>query len=66
MQYDDVVRGRRSIRGYKPEPVPKALIREVLELAMRAPSSYKARSNWVHSSRMARASASSTLLRLVL
>jgi nitroreductase len=39
MQYDDVVRGRRSIRGYKPEPVPKALIREVLELAMRAPSS---------------------------
>lgn len=39
MQYDDVVRGRRSIRGYKPDPVPKALIREVLELAMRAPSS---------------------------
>ena len=39
MRYDDVVRGRRSIRGYKPEPVPKALIREVLELAMRAPSS---------------------------
>ncbi len=39
MEYDDVVRGRRSIRGYKPEPVPKALIREVLELAMRAPSS---------------------------
>ena len=30
---------RRSIRGYKPDPVPKALIREVVELAMRAPSS---------------------------
>ncbi|MFZ5717872.1 MAG: nitroreductase [Pseudomonadota bacterium] len=39
MSYDDVVRGRRSIRGYKPDPVPKALIREILELAMRAPSS---------------------------
>lgn len=39
MQYDEVVRGRRSIRGYKPDPVPKALIREVIELAMRAPSS---------------------------
>jgi len=37
--YDDVVVGRRSIRGFTPEPVPKALIREVLELAMRAPSS---------------------------
>ncbi len=39
MQYDDVVKGRRSIRGYKPDPVPKALIREVIEIAMRAPSS---------------------------
>ncbi|WP_296600258.1 nitroreductase [Phenylobacterium sp.] len=37
--YDDVVIGRRSIRGFTPEPVSKALIREVLELAMRAPSS---------------------------
>jgi nitroreductase len=37
--YDDVVLGRRSIRGYKPNPVPKALIREILEIAMRAPSS---------------------------
>ena len=39
MRYDDVVLGRRSIRGFKPVPVPKALIREVIELAMRAPSS---------------------------
>lgn len=37
--YDDVVLGRRSIRGYKPEPVPKVLIREIIEIAMRAPSS---------------------------
>lgn len=39
MEFDEVVLGRRSIRGYKPVPVPKALIREVIEMAMRAPSS---------------------------
>ena len=39
MSYDEVVLSRRSIRGFKPEPVPKALIREVIEMAMRAPSS---------------------------
>ena len=39
MQFDDVITGRRSIRGYKPEPVPKALIEEILALAMRSPSS---------------------------
>jgi len=37
--YDEVVLGRRSIRGYLRKPVPKALIREVIEMAMRAPSS---------------------------
>ena len=39
MQFDEVIRGRRSIRGYKPDPVPRALIAEILELAMRSPSS---------------------------
>ena len=39
MTYDDVILSRRSIRGYKPDPVPRALIEEVLALAMRAPSS---------------------------
>lgn len=39
MEYDDVVMGRRSIRGYQQKPVPKQLIEEILELAMRAPSS---------------------------
>jgi nitroreductase len=39
MEFDAVVRGRRSIRGFLPKPVPQALIREILELAMRAPSS---------------------------
>ncbi|WP_260583882.1 nitroreductase [Sphingopyxis sp. PET50] len=37
--YAAVVNGRRSIRGYKNDPVPKALIRDILALAMRSPSS---------------------------
>ena len=39
MDFDDVVLGRRSTRGYLDKPVPRALIEEVLALAMRAPSS---------------------------
>ena len=39
MKFDEVVLGRRSIRGYKPDPVPKQVIEEVLELAVRSPSS---------------------------
>ena len=30
MKFDDVILGRRSIRGYKPDPVPRALIKEVI------------------------------------
>jgi nitroreductase len=37
--YADVVLGRRSIRGYLDKPVPRALIEEVLTMAMRSPSS---------------------------
>ncbi len=39
MTYDDVVMGRRSIRGFKPDPVPLELIKEILTMAMRSPSS---------------------------
>src|SRR3954452_18074545 len=39
MNFDDVILGRRSVRGYKPDPVPPELIKEILTLAMRAPSS---------------------------
>ena len=39
MEFDDVIMGRRSIRGYLDKPVPRELIEEVLALAMRAPSS---------------------------
>lgn len=37
--YNEVVLGRRSIRGYLDKPVPRALIEDILALAMRAPSS---------------------------
>jgi nitroreductase len=40
MQFDDVIQGRRSIRGFLNKQVPKELIREILTLAMRAPTSY--------------------------
>ena len=39
MEFDDVIMGRRSIRGYLDKPVPRELIEEVLALAIRAPSS---------------------------
>ncbi|ARN22542.1 nitroreductase [Piscinibacter gummiphilus] len=40
MQFDEVIQSRRSIRGFLPKPVSKELIREILSLAMRAPTSY--------------------------
>ena len=46
--YDDVVLGRRSIRGYKPDPVPAALIKEVIHLATRAPSSLNTQPWYFH------------------
>ena len=33
MDFDDVIRTRRSIRGFLDRPVPRALIAEILELA---------------------------------
>jgi nitroreductase len=39
LAYQSVVMGRRSIRGYKPDPVPQKLILEVLAMAIRSPSS---------------------------
>ncbi|MEP6557717.1 MAG: nitroreductase family protein [Burkholderiales bacterium] len=39
MDFDEVIRNRRSIRGYLKNPVPRALIEEILALAVRAPTS---------------------------
>ncbi len=39
MEFEELVRQRRSIRGYKPDPVPKDVILEIVDLAVAAPSS---------------------------
>jgi nitroreductase len=39
VEFDEVVLGRRSIRGFKQDPVPKDVLREIITLATRAPSS---------------------------
>ena len=39
MKFDEVIMGRRSIRGFKKKAVPQELLEEVFELALRSPSS---------------------------
>ncbi len=39
MDFDTLVRERRSIRGYKPDPIPKEVLKEIIEVATGAPSS---------------------------
>ena len=48
MGYDEVVLGRRSIRGYLDKPVPRELIEEVLMLAMRSPTSMNTQPWYFH------------------
>jgi nitroreductase len=38
MESESVIRGRRSIRAYGPEPVPEGVVREILDEARWAPS----------------------------
>jgi len=38
MDIVEAIRSRKSIRGYKPDPVPNEILREILEIATRAPS----------------------------
>ena len=41
MNFDTLSRTRRSVRGYKPDPVPRAVIAEIIEVAtFRADGSY--------------------------
>ncbi|MDF1764769.1 MAG: nitroreductase [Gammaproteobacteria bacterium] len=39
MDFETLVRTRRSVRGYKPDPVPKQVIQEIIDVAKGAPSS---------------------------
>ena len=38
MQFDELLHARKSVRAFKPDPVPLSLVKEILELASRAPS----------------------------
>lgn len=38
MHIDEALRARKSVRAFKSDPVPLSLVREILELAARAPS----------------------------
>jgi len=42
MDIIDAIRSRKSIRGYKPDPVPKEILREILDIAIRTPSTLNA------------------------
>ena len=48
MDFETLSRTRRSVRGYKPEPVPRAVIEEIIEVAKRAPSSMNTQPWHVH------------------
>ena len=39
MDVIDAIKSRKSIRGFKPDPVPREILREILETAIRSPSS---------------------------
>jgi nitroreductase len=45
MELEEAVKGRRSVRRFKPDPVPRALLERILDLAQWAPSGMN-RQNW--------------------
>lgn len=48
MNFEALVHSRRSVRGFRNEAVPKAVIREIIEDAKRAPSSMNSQPWHVH------------------
>jgi nitroreductase len=48
MDFGELVQTRRSVRGFKNAPVPRALIEEILDIAKRAPSSMNTQPWHVH------------------
>ena len=48
MNFEALVTSRRSVRGFKPVPVPRSLIEQVIEIAKRAPSSMNTQPWHVH------------------
>jgi nitroreductase len=39
MNYEDIAQARRSIRGYKKDPIPREIHEEIIHIAQQAPSS---------------------------
>ena len=39
MDFETLIRTRRSVRGYKPDPVPREILEEIFDVARGAPSS---------------------------
>ena len=39
MDVIEAIKSRKSIRGYKPDSIPKEVLKEILDVASRAPSS---------------------------
>lgn len=39
MNYEDIAQARRSIRGYKSDPIPRETLEEIIHIAKQAPSS---------------------------
>ena len=48
MDFETLARSRRSVRGYKSDPVPRAVIEEIIEVAKSAPSSMNTQPWHVH------------------
>ena len=43
MDFETLVQTRKSVRGFKREPVARAVIEDIIEVAKRAPSSMNTR-----------------------
>ena len=48
MEFQELVYGRRSIRGYKPDVVPRETLDEIIEAAAQSPSSMNTQPWYVH------------------
>lgn len=48
MEFEALVGARRSIRGYKPDPVPREVLEEIIDVAKGAPSSMNTQPWYLH------------------
>ena len=48
MTFSELIKARRSVRGYRPDPVPRELIEEIISVAKWAPSSMNTQPWHVH------------------